>query len=89
MMYSPLGLVLGRTLDVLVVLIIIEVIISNIMAFGGRISPYSPPVQLLRKIVNPILNPVRRLLPPYKTGGWDLSPLIVILVIQFVRNLLR
>ena len=87
-MHSPFGLLVGRALDVLVVLIIIEVIISNIIAFGGRISPYSPPVQLLRKIVDPLLNPFRRLLPPYKTGGWDLSPIIVILILQLLRSLL-
>jgi uncharacterized protein YggT (Ycf19 family) len=32
-----------------------------------------------------VLEPVRRLLPPWKTAGLDLSPVIVLIVIQFVQ----
>ena len=80
---------IGLLLNVLIWLIIIEAIIANIIAFGGRISIHHPLVRLLRSIVNPILNPVRQLLPPYKTGGWDLSPLIVIILLNFVLRFLN
>ena len=53
-------------------------------------DPRNPIVMFLRQVTEPVLNPVRRLLPPWKTGGLDLSPLIVLLVIQFVdRVVLR
>jgi YggT family protein len=53
-------------------------------------DPRNPIVTFLRQVTEPVLNPVRRLLPPWRTGGLDLSPLIVLLLIQFVdRVVLR
>ena len=43
-----------------------------------------PIVRVLDMVTNPVLEPVRRLLPPWKTGGLDLSPAIVIIAIQVV-----
>ena len=75
-------------INTLIVLIIIEAVITNIIAFGGKISPRHPLVVWLRRIVNPILNPVRRVLPPRLLGGWDLSPLIVILLLNALQHFL-
>lgn len=80
---------IALAVNLLIWLIIIEAIVANIIHFGGRISTHHPLVRLLRSIVDPVLNPVRRLLPPYKTGGWDLSPLIVILLLNFVLRFLN
>ena len=53
-------------------------------------DPRNPIVMFLRRVTEPVLEPVRRLLPPWKTGGLDLSPLIVLIAIQFVdRVVLR
>jgi YggT family protein len=57
-------------------------------------DPRNPIVAFLRQVTEPVFAPVRRLLPPWKTGGLDLSPLIVLIAIQFVervifQNLLR
>ena len=49
-------------------------------------DPRNPVVRFLHQVTEPVLAPVRRLLPPWKTGGLDLSPLIVLLVIQFVER---
>ena len=49
-------------------------------------DPRNPVVMFLRQVTEPVLGPVRRLLPPWKTGGLDFSPLIVILAIQFVER---
>ena len=49
-------------------------------------DPRNPIVLFLRQVTEPVLAPVRRLLPPWKTGGLDLSPLIVLLAIQFVER---
>jgi len=50
-------------------------------------DPYSPIVQFLYKITEPVLHPVRRLMPVYNMGI-DLSPLIVILILIFLRSFL-
>jgi len=49
-------------------------------------DPRNPIVLFLRQVTEPVLAPVRRLLPPWKTGGLDFSPLIVIIAIQFVER---
>jgi YggT family protein len=41
----------------------------------------------LYRVTEPILRPVRRFIP--NLGGIDISPVIVILAIIFIRNLLR
>jgi YggT family protein len=51
-------------------------------------DPRSPIVMFLRQVTEPVLAPVRRLLPPWKTGGLDLSPLIVLIGIQFVERVI-
>ena len=48
-------------------------------------DPRNPIVTILRQITEPVLAPARRLLPPWKTGGLDFSPLIVIFAIQLVE----
>ena len=48
----------------------------------GFDSPLRPIVDGLYRITEPVLAPIRRILPPL--GGFDLSVLIVIIVIQFV-----
>jgi YggT family protein len=42
--------------------------------------------QVLFRITEPVLGPIRRLLPPVRMGGMglDLSPMIVFLVLQII-----
>ena len=47
-------------------------------------DPYNPIVQMLTRVTEPVLRPIRKLLPPYKIGI-DLSPLIATLVIIFLQ----
>jgi YggT family protein len=46
--------------------------------FGDRSG--NPMAELLGELVDPLLRPVRRVLPPI--GGLDLSPLVVILLLR-------
>jgi YggT family protein len=47
---------------------------------------HNPAVQLLARICEPVLRPVRRIVPPI--GGLDLSALLVLIALQAVRILL-
>ncbi len=53
-----------------------------IAALLSWINPYSPFAPLFDALSRPLLNPVRRLLPTL--GGIDLSPLVVLLLLQVV-----
>lgn len=80
--------ILSGVVQALILLVIVEVIISYMIQFGVRVSPYHPVIKFVRRIVDPLLNPIRRMMPPYKFGGWDLSPLIVIVLLQVVQRML-
>lgn len=49
-------------------------------------SPLAALVQFLYRITEPVLAPIRRVLPPM--GGLDLSPLVVIIGIQVLSSIL-
>ena len=61
------------------------VIIASALITWVSPDPRNPIVMILRQITEPVLAPARRLLPPWKTGGLDFSPLIVIFAIQLVE----
>ena len=48
-------------------------------------NPYNPIVQFLHRVTEPVLRPIRRMLGRYQTGI-DFSPLIAIIIIQFVQR---
>ena len=48
-------------------------------------DPFNPIVQFLYRTTDPILNPIRRLLPPMAI---DISPIIAFLAIVFLRSFL-
>lgn len=51
-------------------------------------DPRNQLVQVLRKLTEPVLAPLRALAPPEKLGGIDVSPLIAIVLLQIFRRLL-
>jgi len=63
-----------------VLLIIVKVILSYIL------SPFHPVRQAINRIVEPVLTPIRRVVPP--VGMFDFSPLILIVIIEVLSMLL-
>jgi YggT family protein len=61
-------------------------ILARVLLSWVRIDPYHPAVRLLIQVTEPILAPIRRLLPA--TAGLDFSPLIVIVALDILRRLL-
>jgi YggT family protein len=49
-----------------------------------NMDPRSPLIQILDAVTEPILDPIRRIMP--RLGMIDLSPLVAILLLQFVSN---
>jgi YggT family protein len=76
-------------LDVLKWLIIIQMILSWLIAFNV-INTYNDFVRQLNyaldRITAPLLNPIRRILPDF--GGLDFSPMVLLLLIWIVQRLL-
>ena len=71
-------LLLQQILNIYIWVIIAAAVISWVTP-----NPYSPIVRLLRRLTEPVMAPIRQLLPPWKTFGLDFSPMIVILLIQW------
>ena len=65
------------------------VIVASALITWVSLDPRNPIVKIVRQITEPVLAPARRLLPPWKTGGLDFSPLIVIFAIWLVEWVLR
>ena len=75
-------------LYVLSALIIVQIILDNFTR--AKVSaPAVKTLNFIRRITNPILTPFRLILPARLTQGWDMSPLLAMLVIYFLRNLLN
>ncbi len=59
-------------------------LIINIVASWVAPGSQHPALNLLNQIVEPLMAPVRALIPPM--GGFDFSVLLVIVVIQILRS---
>ena len=70
--------IVSDILQVYSLIMIAYAVVSWIPSIRGRWSDY------LAMLVEPVLVPVRRLIPP--AGGFDLAFLIVLLVIQLVNG---
>ncbi len=51
-------------------------------------DPYNPLVQFLYKTTEPILEPIRRILPLWLKTGIDISPIIAFFAIMFLKSFL-
>jgi YggT family protein len=65
-------------------LLIFIIFMSSLLSF--ILSPYHPLREALGRITNPLLEPIRRLMPA--TGMVDFSPMILIILIVLVTQLL-
>jgi len=87
-MYAFLTLV-STVITIYVWLLIAQAVLSWLVAFG-IVNRYNRVVatigDFLWRITEPLLRPIRRVLPDL--GGIDISPVILILLLWFLRNLL-
>ena len=63
------------------------VIIARVILSWVKLKPTNPIAIIIYGISEPMLKPVRRLLP--NTGGLDFSPIVVIILIMVIQRILR
>ena len=66
--------------NLLILLIIVYVLLSYVL------SPYHPIRVAVERIIDPLLRPIRQVMP--STGGFDFSPVILMFLIYIVERLL-
>jgi YggT family protein len=81
---------LAFILDIVQWIFIVMIIMSWLISFNvinTRNQFVATVWRMLNQITEPILRPIRRFVPP--VGGLDLSPLIVFVIIFFLKMLLQ
>jgi len=88
--------VLGLIADILYLFLIVLIAYSVLswVTASGRLAYDSPVIRIQRvlsTICEPVLRPVRRIIPPVRVGGvaLDLSVLVVFLVVDVLISLFR
>ena len=82
-------ILVSQVIELFIWLLIIQAILSWLIAFG-IVNTQSSLVNMvgnfLYKITEPLLRPIKKLLPDF--AGVDISPVILIILLIFLRNLL-
>ncbi len=74
---------LARILDIILVVYMWIIVFRAVISWVNA-DPYNKIVIFLYRVTEPVLRPVRRVFP-FRNIGIDFSPVIVILVIIFLR----
>jgi len=77
---NNLAQVINALSQALVLIVFLSAILSYFM------DPYHPVRRGVDNLVRPLLDPIRRIIPP--VGGLDFSPLVLILLIQFIARII-
>ncbi len=79
---STIFFLLGTLLQIYWIILLARVLLS-----WFPIDPYHPVARILFDITEPVLGPLRRILPP--VGMIDFSPLVALLLISVLQQLVR
>jgi len=72
--------IINSTISILTFLVFIYSLLGYFM------DPFHPVRQAIGQVVEPMLAPIRKLVPT--TGGLDFSPLILIIILQVIGSVL-
>ncbi|MDX2055329.1 MAG: YggT family protein [Polyangiaceae bacterium] len=61
------------------------VVFAAVVVSWIRVSPANPAVQLLHKLTEPVLAPIRKVLP--SGGGLDFSPMVLLIGLRLLSRL--
>ena len=77
---------IAEVFDVLLTLLMWVIIIRALLSWVNP-DPYNPIVQVLYRVTEPLLSPLRRVAPTWRMGI-DLSPILALLIILFLQKFL-
>ena len=63
------------------------IILAKVLISWVRVDPYHPIVQFLNAVTDPVLEPIKSVLP--QTGMIDFSPIVAFLIIMVLQMILR
>ncbi len=72
--------IINIIVQLITILVIVKVFLSYFM------SPYHPVRMYIDRVIDPMLNPIRRVIPPI--AMLDLSPLILIILVQLLGRII-
>jgi len=81
-----LAALLDGVIKILTTLILVRVLLTWVPGLGTNHPAGRAAHRALAQITSPILDPIRRLMPP--VAGMDLSPIVAILLLQLAGGLL-
>ncbi len=84
---SNLFAAVATLLSVLLTIVYWLILIRALLSWVNP-DPYNQIVQFLNKATEPILYPIRRMIPVRFGMGFDISPIIAFLILIFLRSFL-
>ena len=76
---------LAQLVDLIIQILILLIFVSVILSFF--LSPYHPVRAAIDRIIDPLLTPIRRVVP--LVGMFDFSPLILMILLDVIDQILR
>jgi YggT family protein len=61
------------------------VVLASVILSWIRLDPDNPIVKVVEAATEPVLAPIRKVLPDF--GGIDFSPMLLLFALRFLRNL--
>lgn len=86
---GPVEWLLSKVLGLFMLVIIVDVVLSWLIAFdvvNTRNKLVGTVADGCSRITAPVLAPIRKIIPPL--GGMDISPVVLIIAVQFVQKFL-
>ena len=65
--------------------IYLVIMLIRVLSSWFQVDPYSPVMRVLYQMTEPVLAPIRRILP--QTGGMDFSPVVALILLQVLESI--
>lgn len=77
---------ISYVISTLAELLFLAIIVRAVLSWLPGVSALQPVARFFNKITDPLIEPIRRRLPP--VGGFDVSPIVAVLLIWVVESIL-
>jgi YggT family protein len=78
--------VIADIIDVTILVLTIAIIVRALLSWFPNVDPRNPLVEFIITITEPILAPIRSVMP--RMGMFDLTPMIAIILLQVIREII-